>query len=238
MKKIRLILISFSLIAFTASAASAFIVLDNTAGGTKHPSAYPFQTTNHSISSTTYRSFSFTTGSSPSGSSWLLDSVTTALYSLNTVSRNVTWSLYETTATSPLLPDPTQLLHTKTVNNFTLPGSVSGDAAYVSFTLGWNVLFNHNYALVISVPTGSSNITIRNYTNIADRAFDPTKNFTFGANGVNSGANDSWVQMASANRLMPFELTATAVPEPSTYILLGLSLGVIAAVRRKMAPKE
>lgn len=217
MKKIRLALAAFSLIAFSAVSASAFVVVDNTAGGTK-TNWQQTNTINFNVSN--WKVFTFTTPNT--STQWILDAVTTGIYApTTTINPTITWNLYKT--------DGVNLTSASLASSsLAITGLSTTRATYytTNFTgAGWMLDANTQYALALS-----SNLATRSATFTPTALPVGTSGFLFNGQYVRTAGTALTLQNSGS----AFELQASAVPEPSTYLLLAVSLGVIGYARKRM----
>ncbi len=99
---------------------------------------------------------------------------------------------------------------------------------------GGLVGFSNQYANWLAVPNGYTSGTP--FT--ADSTWAKWNNATIASLGLTSGSTYTWTWGSGATAdSLTLNVNATAVPEPSTYALLCISLGVVGYARKKMAVK-
>ena len=100
-----------------------------------------------------------------------------------------------------------------------------------------------NYMLTGQVGTGRNIWTGSNLNGTGLSGFELGSGFSFSAEGLTSGSDSQWIQQtigSSATALSLYGISevltvqTSAVPEPSTYALFCISLGVVGFARRKM----
>jgi len=171
------------------------------------------------VSIGSYQAASFTTDSS----SYTLDSVTIKIYSVTDASGNFQLSLYSDATGEP------------GTSMEILSGSANpavGDNTYTSASV--SLSSNTQYWVVAMVTSGTGDY------NWADTQ-DLTQTNSSGASwslderAVSNNAGGTWAVNSSPGRNFRLSVTATAVPEPSTYAALaGLAaLGLVAWRRRR-----
>jgi len=104
--------------------------------------------------------------------------------------------------------------------------SVTGAAAYSSLAVTGNGTVNYSGATL--------NFNSGSYTAMAGNVFDFTTGSFTGASIGSLPSIDSGATWDSSQLLSNGILTAVAVPEPTTWVLMGLSLPVLVVVRRRV----
>lgn len=156
------------------------------------------------------RAISFRTN----GEAWRLTSFSFSVYSFSPTSSNFTLRLYNAVNSSGTYVPSGSALQTATLLGGTVPNLGVASSAPVTISLpNWELAASSYYALEVS----SSNSFV--YLARKGTTFDSTV-FTFQNNLVET---TSWASDGFTNNLA-FRLEATAVPEPSQFITLGLCL--------------
>jgi len=161
---------------------------------------------------------------SPSGSNQMLAEKFSTSSPLTNVDLTATLLMSQTVSGSPLVQiwygasNPTSLITT-----LSLSGSFSITPANTTFTAsGVTLPQSFNYWVTLQAPTGTYNWST-----------------TLGPNALTFNGT-SWTTTGPPAVAFQMGLTSSpaAVPEPSTYALLCISLGVVGYARRRMAKRE
>ena len=252
MKSLKRSLLAVSFIVLTAGAASASLVLSNTDLRTLNSTSTTQIAGSGNSNNVRWKSFSFTTPNTTQ--IWALNAVTLGLFGYNSTAIanvQITWKLYENSGTttspnyqplgSPYNPGAGLIASYTNPSSFT----VTAASALYNFTLSSfpNLTPNHNYSLVAYSNMAINNVMVAGLTGGPPNYTKPTvrnnSGFIFQAEErfwANSTTPPTltWTSQNSA----AFALDAHVVPEPSTYILLGMSLCVVGYARKRMVTSK